>query len=106
MPSSWIYFPTEENPKGKYKYVSIEINMSPDFLTIERQTYSLLDYLGDLGGLNDALFAIVKTLISPISAFALHSTILTNYFRFRKSKNAAGNDYQKPNDGTICEKQT
>ena len=35
-PSAWTKFPTEENPFGKYKFTSIEINFSQDQLTISR----------------------------------------------------------------------
>lgn len=85
QPSSWIYFPTEENPSLLYKFLSVEINLSPDLMLWERQTYSLLDFLGDLGGLYDALFLIVKVFVSPLSIFALNSTLLANFFRFRPS---------------------
>ena len=30
LPSSWIYYPTEESPSNKYKYASVEFNMSLD----------------------------------------------------------------------------
>ena len=46
--------------------------MDPDLFTIERETYALLDFLGDCGGLWDALVIIVKVILSPISTFALH----------------------------------
>ena len=85
QPSSWIYFPTVDNPSLQYKFLSVEINVSPDLMLWERQTYSLLDFLGDLGGLYDALFLIVKVFVSPLSVFALNSTLLSNFFRFRPS---------------------
>ena len=85
MPSSWIYFPTAEEPSTRYKYISVEINMSIDLISWERQTYSLLDWLGDLGGLYDALYLIFAALISPITMFTLHSTLLTSFFRYRTS---------------------
>ena len=84
-PSSWIYFPTQTNPSTFYKYISVEINISLDLISWERQTYNLLDWLGDLGGLFDALFHIAQVLVSPLSAFALYSTLLTKFFRFRTS---------------------
>eukprot|EP00354_Favella_ehrenbergii_P009559 CAMPEP_0170451754 /NCGR_PEP_ID=MMETSP0123-20130129/890_1 /TAXON_ID=182087 /ORGANISM="Favella ehrenbergii, Strain Fehren 1" /LENGTH=64 /DNA_ID=CAMNT_0010713551 /DNA_START=360 /DNA_END=551 /DNA_ORIENTATION=- len=30
LPSSWIYYPTEESPSTRYKFVSIEINFNLD----------------------------------------------------------------------------
>lgn len=63
LPSSWIYFPTAENPSTKFKFTSMEIKMSLDLVTWGRQTYNLLDWLGDLGGLFDALRYIAETLV-------------------------------------------
>ena len=36
LPSSWIYFPTEESPSTRFKYISVEINLSPDLFSWER----------------------------------------------------------------------
>ena len=49
-PSSWNVYPTKEEPLGIFKYGSIEINLRQDIIIWTRQTYSLLDCLGDLGG--------------------------------------------------------
>ena len=58
--SSWNKFPTPENPSTRYKFTSVEIILDPDKLVVNRQTYSLLDWLGDMGGLFDALRLIVE----------------------------------------------
>lgn len=78
-----IYFPTEDNPSALYKYTGIEINMSQDTKLYNRETYGTLDYLGDLGGLNDALYVIFSTSIGPISRFALNSALLASLFRWQ-----------------------
>ena len=52
-----------------YKYVSWELNMSLDRVNWNRQTYSLLDWLGDLGGLADALFYALRALVQISSVF-------------------------------------
>ena len=80
-PSSWNQIITEENPNNKYKFTSIEINPSPNHKIIARETYHGLDFLGDLGGLFDALKILGGILISPVSAFALNSRLLTTIFR-------------------------
>ena len=36
QPSSWIAFPSKDNPYGKFKYVSAEINMQADARIITR----------------------------------------------------------------------
>ena len=80
-PSSWIYFPTEQYPSSKFKYTSMEIKMSLDLVTWTRQSYSLLDWLGDLGGLFDALWYIAHFIVKPASAFMLQATLLVTFFR-------------------------
>ena len=86
MPSGWINYPTEASPNTLYKFISVEINLSLDLISWERSTYNVLDWLGDLGGLYDALFILLKALLSPIAGFTLYSTLLTKFFRFRASE--------------------
>ena len=80
-------WPTLDKPDQKYKVVSAYISLSMDQTVIERQTYSLLEWLGDVGGLSDMLFLIGKLLISPIAAFALKAELLSQAFRFTLSLN-------------------
>ena len=54
-----------ENPDGRYKFASAEINLSQDVLKVSRQTYSFLEWLGDVGGLMDALIVLIYVLIIP-----------------------------------------
>ena len=82
-PSSWNVYPTRENPDGLFKYGSIEVNMSQDLSIWNRQTYSLLDYIGDLGGLLDGLKSLCAIIIAPFSTFSLQSLLLTTIFRYR-----------------------
>lgn len=86
VPSSWNKFPTIETPNTRYKYTAIEVNFSPDRNLINRQTYSLLDWLGDLGGLLDALYLFGFVLIHPIARFAIDSRLLYSLFRYRGSE--------------------
>ena len=86
LPSGWINYPTEASPNTLYKFISVEINLSLDLISWERSTYNVLDWLGDLGGLYDALFILLKALLSPIAGFTLYSTLLTKFFRFRASE--------------------
>ena len=52
--------------------------------TITRQTYSLLDCLGDVGGLHDSLFLIVQFLLKPYQGF-YQASIILSLFRFKPS---------------------
>eukprot|EP00353_Schmidingerella_taraikaensis_P000924 CAMPEP_0185596530 /NCGR_PEP_ID=MMETSP0434-20130131/80811_1 /TAXON_ID=626734 ORGANISM="Favella taraikaensis, Strain Fe Narragansett Bay" /NCGR_SAMPLE_ID=MMETSP0434 /ASSEMBLY_ACC=CAM_ASM_000379 /LENGTH=53 /DNA_ID=CAMNT_0028225049 /DNA_START=510 /DNA_END=671 /DNA_ORIENTATION=- len=50
MPSAWTEFPTREKPDGKYKFTSFSIYVSGDQQVTERETYNILEWLGDIGG--------------------------------------------------------
>ena len=64
--SSWNEFPTPNDPKSKYKFASLAFKHGKCLVAIDRQTYSLLDWLGDWGGLMDALFMIAEVIIAPL----------------------------------------
>ena len=53
---------------------------------INRETYSGLDFLGDLGGLFDALYILGGMLIAPVSGFALNAKLLSNLFQAYESQ--------------------
>ena len=83
QPSSWNKFPTSENPSRRYKFASLDLIVGPDKMIISRDTYALLDYLGDLGGLFDALFFIFSSIAAPVATFNMKATILSHFFRFK-----------------------
>ena len=66
-----------EKPDGEYKFGSLEILVKQTMLIMNRETYSVLDWLGDVGGLNDAIVLILKPFISYISYLSF-SLSLTN----------------------------
>ena len=68
VPSSWNKWPTPENPGSKFKYASIEIDLAQDQLTWTRQTYSSLDWVGDLGGLYEALKVAGGLIVLPFAS--------------------------------------
>ena len=63
--------------------MSLEHVVGPDRLVINRETYSFLDYLGDLGGLFDALFFLSSAIVAPVATFSMKATILSHFFRFK-----------------------
>ena len=65
----WKNYPT------LYKFFSMSIKISPDVLKIRRKTDSLLDWLGDWGGLLDSLYFISDILLSPLSAYIMKSKL-------------------------------
>ena len=47
-----------------------------------RQTYSLLDWIGDIGGLHDGLNALGALISAPMAAFALKTRLAVFLTRF------------------------
>ena len=78
--SVWIDHPTK-NEFGLYKFSSIEFNLDKRIGVVQRETYDLLSWLGDLGGLIDALKYAVQFLLAPYAAFSSKSTLLRSLFR-------------------------
>ena len=59
--------------------------MSLDVQNWNRQTYSLLDWLGDLGGLLDVLLHMGRIMVFPVSSFTLKKLLMSSFFRYRFS---------------------
>ena len=70
-PSSWINFPTPENPSSRYKFIGLDFTFNTDMIDVNRKTYSFLDWLGDTGGLVDGLFLLANIFVAPISQLDL-----------------------------------
>ena len=58
--SSWTNFPK------KYKFTGIELLFDSNVNLVSRETYGFLEFLGDLGGLYDALRIIFGFFLGPI----------------------------------------
>ena len=52
-------------------------------LTINRETYSLLDWMGDCGGLFDALVMVIGFFVGPLAMFSMQATLLSSFFKFK-----------------------
>ena len=66
-------FPTEENPNAMWEYILVHFSLDSDLRQISRQTYSILDWCGDWGGVLDALFLIAEIIVYPYSVSELYS---------------------------------
>lgn len=75
------------NAKGTYAFADTYVVPRETVLINTRQTYSLLEWLGDIGGLNDICFLIVEQFVSSYQGFFQANLILTSLFRSR-SKSA------------------
>ena len=80
-----INWPDKRGSDNEYKITSAWISLSMDQIVVERQTYSILEWLGDVGGLFDMLRLIAGSLVAPLSAFALKAEMMTNAFRYTSS---------------------
>jgi len=69
--SSWNSYPDH------YKHMGFEIMLSPDIGRNDRETYDLLSYLGDLGGLVEILKLIIGVFVLPFSEMRM-SALMTN----------------------------
>ena len=75
QPSAWNEHPSK-NATGLYKFSSLEFNLDLRVRIINRQTYDILSWLGDLGGLVDALYYVTQALMIPYTSYALKSSLL------------------------------
>ena len=72
------------------------MTLSRDLLTINRKTDSLLDWMGDWGGLIDGLTLIAEILINPYQVYSLKILVAWLFVRFKPSKHLSfDNDTKK-----------
>ena len=79
-PSYFKEFPTKENPTKFYKFNGLWLELGQSVYKVERQTYSLLDWLGDVGGLFDGLLIIFSSIMGSLASLSLKSKILALVF--------------------------
>lgn len=80
MASAWNTHPTTR-ANGLYKFFSVELNLHQQKRIITRQTYDLLQFLGDVGGLVDCLWIIGKFILIPYTSYSLKQLLLLSLFR-------------------------
>ena len=68
--SAWINFPEH------YKIIGTETYLDFKLKSINRATYSILDFLGDIGGFVDILYIMGIISLSKITQFFLDVNIL------------------------------
>ena len=90
--SSWVDHPSV-NATGLYKFVSVELNLDQQRLVIMRETYDILSWLGDVGGLTDCLLLIGKFILKPFTSYSLQTFLLSGLFRMQPLN--THNEYQQ-----------
>ena len=83
--TAFAEWPTKENPVP-YKFNSIYLELSHSTEVYERSTYSLLEWLGDVGGLYDGLGLLSNFLLVPLSHFVLKARLLSSVFKVQESR--------------------
>ena len=61
---------------------------------IERSTYTMLEWLGDIGGLFEALVFLGRMTIAPVAAIAMQAKLLTRAFWYMAPQSKS--DQAKP----------
>ena len=74
-----LTWPTKVNPTDYY-FKGLWFQMHQEKVVIERKTYSILEWLGDVGGLFDGLRLIFGQLVGPVAMFALKASLWTEVF--------------------------
>ena len=64
--------------------------MHLDRIVWNRSTYSLLDLLGDLGGLSEALVVMSRILIACFASFNIRATLANKFFKVKKRTKSFG----------------
>ena len=57
---------------------------------IERSTYTMLEWLGDIGGLFEALVFLGRMTIAPVAAIAMQAKLLTKAFWYLDPQGISG----------------
>ena len=71
---------------NNYKFTGINLNYSYNLNLIERQTYGLLEFFGDLGGLTDALIFLGGLFVGPFIEFEMQRRILESTFMMKPTQ--------------------
>ena len=63
--------------------LSFEIN--PDQIVVERQIYTMLDLLADIGGFLSIIMSGISVLLSKLNYKSFEYHFLTNFFKMKQS---------------------
>ena len=75
----------ELKPEGEYVFARMEIRQENNIYKINRQAYNLLEWLGDIGGLLDAILFIAQLALWPIYNFNVSNYLMERLFRKKSS---------------------
>ena len=75
--------------------MSIHMILTADINKIERQTYDLLDYLGDIGGLIEIIYYSTRALIMPFAAMRIKALLVNRLYHLSVSTKQVATDLKK-----------
>ena len=70
-----------KDPLGIYKFTSLNVSLDSSIKAFTRETYDVLSWLGDCGGLRDGIIWIGSVIISAFSSYSAKNLLLTTLFR-------------------------
>ena len=84
-----------EDQNGNREFASVYIGIDPMKQVTVRQTYDLLDYFGDIGGLIDFLYYFVAFVLHPLWQFFYSSHMLSSLFRAKPDSQPVSSEHGK-----------
>ena len=91
---------------GEEFYFSLYIGIEDKKVNIKRKVYTLLDLLGDVGGLYGALYSIFAGILSTYVTSQYSNSVINNNYDYiakdSKNKNSAVHNTKKENDSTVA----
>jgi hypothetical protein len=60
--------------------MALHLSLSFNVESISRETYDILNFIGDLGGLNDGLYAICFVLIQSFQLFSSNLQTFSHFY--------------------------
>ena len=82
-------------PEGTYAFADAFFIPGDVLETTTRQTYSVFDWLGDIGGLHDSVFLIMEAVLRSYQGFFQANLLLSSLFRFKPSFNLSHGSNEK-----------
>ena len=78
--SEFTVWPTRDNPDVPFRFNSFFLEIDQEMTVIERQTYSALELVGDVGGLVDGLYYLMALFVAPVSTMVRRTQIIEPIF--------------------------
>ena len=78
--SLYADWPTEEDPFRVYKFTGAWVELGTKLKVVARSTYSMLDWLGDIGGLLGMLQLLGGIVLGPFARLSMKIHLIRTIF--------------------------